>query len=294
MTFTLAATLASAALNTRTALHESASAPLWVTYVTLAIAVIGAVRPDLRAAYNRIFRPRKIDIYEKWTPEFGFTFAGPVIAVSGSFYNQNSVSFVTDIRARLQQHGTPPDASMVFSATLSRRRWIAANTSPTEAMQWLPFRMEADQAYPYDVLLSNNEARERMMSIRNGLNVHFETFMKTHLPPDVKFWKEEDQAKVRQVALSEFASFQETGEYKAAVAALESEFIWKPGKYRLTLEVDVAKAQPFRKEWPIVVSVAEQQAIRSNIARVLAEVCYQPPVIVGTYFFANPPYGTPS
>jgi hypothetical protein len=247
------------------------------TIVSILIAFVAAFRPELHS----LLRPRKIDIIltDSFFVEIGFDAFGSTIGIVGAFDNEHSKSVISKLRLCL----TIPDlaSEYVLSPVYNRVRKFSSAFAGGGDMQstlWLPFLIRDDVVIQFDVLFRSDKANAALTTIAYDLRKVWEQ----HVADNAKANKSEltdpdpsvQNAKIAAFRKNLFTASQNVPFMQQAVAAFEELFVWRSGKYRAVLEVEVRDCKRvFSKAFNFSVSDEDRQRLAYNIGTIVAAIC---------------------
>ncbi len=263
--------------------------PPLITWGTFAIAVIGVVQPYAFAAWRRWSRKRDITVYHSLLPDVGFTGVGLCCGLSGTIATRNAASLITSIQLRAQRAGGEPEC--VLDAYLNRKRSISNEGGGKDSVEgeiWVPFKADADAAYPYDIMFVDTATKTRLDLTGADLRAAWQAYAIPILQREIAAGTlTPDQQADR--ALQLFPAFQQQPIYADTAQRIRNDIAWRAGDYRLLMDVRCAEdRRTFRQEWTFVLSPADAAMIGNNVEILQAYMCEIPPAIVGNLLFAYP------
>lgn len=268
--------------------------PFVILWGTFAIAVFGVVQPYIVPYLRKRFRPRQVTVIEGMRPDIGYAGVGPVVGIAGIMYNKNDLTLVKRLCARVTR--LDDNHEMALQGTLNRKRSIASNPSGfsdvIEGTLWMPFQMEADEDYPYDVSFVDMSIKSRIEAILSDMKSAWIKYMIEQLRIQVgRDLVLDDLTKLDAISPQLYQTWVERPEQKRQMEVLSETFPWRAGRFRLDLEIEVVgEKKQFSKQWHFTLTTEDENALRANIERIRALTCNRAPNIVGPFYSAWPEY----
>jgi hypothetical protein len=96
------------------------------------------------------------------------------------------------------------------------------------------------------------------------------------------------QVQVQQASQAAYPVFSTQMPHVSAYTALNQQFYWNPGWYRILMRIETARPErSFERRWRFELSQAQSQLLRLNPIKIVQQVCQQ---YIGEYNFAFAPY----
>jgi hypothetical protein len=266
-----------------------ADAPPLITWGTFGIAVLGVVQPYAYAGWRRWFRARDITVYHSLVPDISFTGVGTSCGLSGTIATHNAASLITGIQ--LLVHHVDSESNCVLDAYFNRKRSVSNEGGGTDLVKgeiWVPFKAEADAAYPYDILFVEPATKARLDQTGAALRAAWQAFAMptiTHEVASGRLNASQQPARILQL----YAEFKQRPIFGETAERIRRDIFWRTGEYRLTMAVRCAEDRySFRQEWALTLTADEVSAIDGNVEKLQAYACEIPPAVVGMLSFAYP------
>ncbi len=266
--------------------------------LSLIVAALSLIRPELQNLWSRKFRPPRIDIYRSGNIEVGYGPYGPTIGLRGTLAAVHGDQFVRNIDVLLVRHEDRARHELVWRLFRSGRI-VFAPGQPEPAELPSGFMLLTTQPYRYNILFNDT-------AVESAMQPHWQAVGEawSHIRQDLdaqptidgqrvfaigggdpatsaNYWDQHWEAKYEEFARGEL--------HTKAAQTLDRLCYLNPGRYRITLRVSTDRPdRTYSRSWSIALAEGDSENIRRNGSSILREVCGRSAYYQGAYVDYQP------
>jgi hypothetical protein len=245
----------------------------WVAVAGLGLSVLLAAAQAFRVILQKTKR-RKVTFERVGRIEVIFDSAfGPHLGLHGIVFSENKQSLVTSLRAIVVR--TRDNSTRRLDAHLWRDPKITLGATPTVTSELAgAIVVPQDSGFSFygifvDLRLWIEEIQQIQKGLRDAWNlVLLENYGKLPIP-QTDAEKAQRRAEAEQVYRNFIAK-----DPTSSAAQLSRLYSWLAGDYTLRIECNVrGDERVFRRTWDFLITVEDEQQLRSNIANIQRVIC---------------------
>jgi hypothetical protein len=150
--------------------------------------------------------------------------------------------------------------------------------------------ISAIQPHRYNIVFSDTTLFQQLQPLLQSLVQSWRAFVQANVGEIGDARDPQSQRKLLQAIKRAYDKFSNATEYINTLAEIERLFLWMPGSYRLTLNIDTARpSRHYSKAWSFILQEADVNNLKLNSSAILDEICGLP-LTIGQYNFIYAPY----